>query len=394
MNKYIQDTIRNKSRSVLAGLSIPQQKAVSEIVRGLFTAGKPILRYLAQDETKSVKKQAEKYSHHLGNVSLQPKIEALALKEAQSSIQKTTIIAYDLTDVNKELAEKMEKLSKVWDGSEKKVAAGFLLHGVGINNVLVKLEVHDSNAHTTNQIRRRIIEILSEKFEKKGIWVFDRGNDDKQFFKFLHQEARVSFIARLKENRQVVLKETGVKIPVKNLAPGKYQVYLMQKYNVHVDESAVYTLIISKHLEDKEPIRLIHNLHFNFSSKKIVTMYLERWGVENMFKRVKEKFGLEKIRVLKYQKFVTLIALIQLVVLLSTVIFFRIQQSTHLLITGVLLYYRNFLKLKSLSFNLESFISFLKTSLKPFCFKKLAIPNQLTLFPQANIELTSSLSLS
>jgi hypothetical protein len=389
MNKYIQDTIRNKSRSVLKDLSVPQQKAVNEMVRGLFTAGEPILRHLAQDETKSVKKQAEKYSHHLGNMSLQSKVEALTLKEAQCSIHKTTIIAYDLTDVNKELAEKMEKLSKVWDGSQKKVAPGFLVHGVGINNVLVKLEVHDSDAHTTNQIRRNIIEILSKKFQGRGIWVFDRGNDDKQFFKFLRQEAKVSFIARLKENRQVVLKESGVKIQVKDLEPGKYQVYLMQKFNVKVDESAVYTLVISKHLEECEPIRLLHNLHFNFSPKKIVTMYLERWGVENMFKRVKEKFGLEKIRVLKYQKFVTLIALIQLVVLLSTVIFSRIQQSTHLLITGVLLYYRNFLKLKSLSFNLESFISFLKSSLKPFCFRNPAIPNQLTLFPQNYLELTS-----
>jgi len=389
MNKYIQDTIRNKSRSVLKDLSIPQQKAVNEIVRGLFIAGEPILRHLAQDETKSAKKQAEKYSHHLGNISLQPKVEALALKEAETSIKKTTIIAYDLTDVNKELAEKMEKLSKVWDGSRKKVAQGFLLHGVGINNILVKLKVHDSGANTTNQIRRKIVEMLSKKFEGKGIWVFDRGNDDKQFFKFLHQEAKVSFIARLKENRQVVLKESGVKIQVKDLAPGKYHVYLMQKYNMHVDESAVYTLIISKHLEKCEPIRLIHNLHFNFSSKKIVTMYLERWGVENMFKRVKEKFGLEKIRVLKYEKFVTLIALIQLVVLLSTIIFFKIQETTHLLITGVLLYYRNFLKLKSLSFNLESFISFLKGTLKPFAFKKSTVPNQLALFSQNHLAITS-----
>jgi hypothetical protein len=122
MNKYIQDTIRNKSRSVIAGLSIPQQKAVNEMVRGLFTAGEPILRHLAQDDTKSVKKQAEKYSHHLGNISVQTKVEALALKEAESGVQKTTIIAYDLTDVNKELPEKMEKLSKIWDGSQKKVA--------------------------------------------------------------------------------------------------------------------------------------------------------------------------------------------------------------------------------------------------------------------------------
>jgi transposase len=70
-----------------------------------------------------------------------------------------------------------------------------------------------------------------------------------------------------------------------------------------------------------EPIRLIHSLKYSYSKNQIVNMYLQRWGVENIFKRVKEKFGLESIRVLKWQKFVNLVALIQLAVLVSTTTF-------------------------------------------------------------------------
>ena len=279
MYKYIQDSIKNNSRCVLNGLTKPQQKALSEIVRGLFTAGEPILRHIAQDKTKSAKKQAEKYSHHLGNIQIQEKVEELAMKQAKKQIRKRTIIAYDLTDIAKESARKIEKLSEVWDGSRRKVTTGFSLHGVGINGILTKFQMHDSNKHTTNQIRTKIVTEISEKLNHKGIWVFDRGNDDKQFFKFLRQNLEVDFIARLKENRQVVLKKTGDIIQVKNLKEGKYLIYLMNRNNYKIDMTCEYTLIISNHLEDKEPIRLIHSLKYGYSKNQIVNMYLERWGV-------------------------------------------------------------------------------------------------------------------
>lgn len=386
MYKYIQDSIKNNSRSVLEGLTKPQKKAVSEVVRGLFTAGEPILRHIAQDESKSAKKQAEKYSHHLGKVDIQKKVEKLALRQAKKHMKKRTIIAYDLTDIAKESAKKIEKLSKVFDGSQRKVAMGFLLHGVGINGFLTKFQMHDGGKFTTNQIRRKIVDEVSKEMGQKGIWVVDRGNDNKAFFKFLRHEAQVDFIARLKSNRQVVLKKTGDIVQVKNLKAGKYRVYLMSKNNNKVDFDYEYTLIINHHLKDKEPIRLIHSLKYTYSKNQIITMYLERWGVENIFKRVKNKFELEKIRVLKWQKFVNLVALIQLAVLLSTMMFLRIQQSTNALIIGVLMHYKKFMKLKTLGFNVDSFISFMKVSLKPLIHREEKPPDQYAIFSRRVME--------
>lgn len=386
MNKYIQDSIRNNSRCILRDLTRPQQKALSEIIRGLFTAGKPILRHLAQDENKTAKKQGEKYSHHLGNVKLKEKVEDLALRRTKKNTRKTTIIAYDLTDINKECAKKMQKLTKVWDGSRRKVSPGYTLHGVGINNLPVKLQVHDANSHTTNQIRRQIVSELAEYLKHEGIWVFDRGNDDKAFFKFLRHKLKVQFIARLKANRQVVVRKTGALEKVENLKPGRYSVYLMNRNNNKVDTGYKYTLIIHEHLKEKEPIRLLCSLKFSYSQKQIVTMYLERWGVENLFKRMKQKFNLEKIRVLNHQKFVNLVSLIQLAVLISTITFLRIQQSTQSLITGVLMLYKKFIYLKNLSQNLDSFITFMQCSLKPLNPRVKPPPNQLNLFSRRQLE--------
>jgi len=78
MQKYIQDTIRNNLRPVIFDLTKPQQKAATEMMRGLFTAQAPILAQLVQ------------------------KVEWLAFRKAKQQLRKDTIIAYDLTDIAKE----------------------------------------------------------------------------------------------------------------------------------------------------------------------------------------------------------------------------------------------------------------------------------------------------
>jgi len=388
MYKYIQDSIRNNSRLLLKDLTVPQKKTVTETIRGLFVQGTPILRHLAQNENISAKKQGDKYSYHLGNIELKKKVEASAFNKVRNQMRKTTIIAYDLTDINKEAAKKMEKISRVFDGSKRKTANGYTLHGLGVNCILLKLEVHEGEQYTQNQIRKRIVEEYSQKFEQKGIWVFDRGNDDKQFFKFLRHEAEVQFISRLRSNRGVVVKETGAIMKMGNLHVGKYQVYLMNKNNTDVDLRAEFTLVISGHLDDeKRPIRLLSSLKHPYSSEEIVNMYLKRWGIENIFKRGKQKFNLEKIRVLSYKKFVNLIALVQFAINVSTVTFLKIQKSTYSLISGVLIYYKKFLKLKALTVNLDSFISFIRFALKPLLPRaQKSPPQQLNLLSRRQLE--------
>ena len=320
---------------------------------------------------KTAKKQSEKYSYHLGNVALQTTINNFALRKAKQNLRKTTIIAYDLSDIAKESAKKMENLSAVFDGSKRKVTQGFTLHGVGINNILTRLEVHDADTKTLNQVRRKIVKDVSEKLNQKGIWVFDRGNDHKEFFKDLRHNLKVNFICRLKRNRQVVVVKTGEIIKVENLPEGKHEIFLMNTQNTKIDFRATFTLIIHKHLNEKDAIRLISSLNIEkYTADQFVTMYLERWGVENIFKRVKTKFKLEKIRVLQYQRFLNLVSLIQFAVIVSTLTFNKVQQSTNSLITGILMLYKNFIKLKSLTFNLDSFISFMKKSLQPLVFRQ------------------------
>ena len=246
--------------------------------------------------------------------------------------------------------------------------------------------VHNAQQKTLNQVRYEIVKEISNKLDGKGIWVLDRGNDDKNFFNDLRHFLKVDFIARLTKIRSFVDAKTGEVIKVKNMQPGKYDVYLMSRYNYKVDARAIYTLVIRNHLGEKEPIRLLSSLRSDkYSEEQFVTMYLERWGVENIFKRIKTKFKLEKIRVLKHERLLNLIALIQFSVIVSALVFNKLQQATNSLTTGVLMIYKRFIKLKSLTYNLDSFITFMKDSLEPLIIRNKPPPQQLSLFSRRQV---------
>jgi hypothetical protein len=381
MNKYITDTFKNNLKSIISDCTKPQKKAITEVVRWLITEWTPILRHLAQNEEVSAKKQAERFSYHLCNVDLSDSIEKVAIRHANKQMGKYTIVSYDLSDISKESAMKMENIRRVFDGSKREVANGYTFHWIGINHMLIGAKIHNWDKDYLPQIRKKILIELFNKLDNKWVLVADRGNDDKQFFKFLRSELKINFIVRLKETRQVVLAKTGVKSKVKDLKEWQYYVYLMNKYNTKTDTNYGYRLIIRKHLANKEPIRLLTTLpKKRFSKKHIVTMYLERWGVESSFKRIKGKFNLERIRVLKYQTFLNLIALSLFTMLISTVIFQRIQKMNNQLIAGVLLWYKQFINKKSLSFNLDSFISYIQNTLPKITFRDHDPPDQMKLF--------------
>jgi hypothetical protein len=379
MNKYIQDSIRNTSRSVVKGLTVPQKKATLEMLRGLYTCGEPILRHMAQNDEISVKKQAEKYSYHLGKVNLKTPVEDLAIRRAKQSMKKDSIIAYDLGDISKEHAKKMERITEIYDSSEKKTVNGHVLHGVGVNNFLLKMQIHNDDKFFRNQTRKEIIENISKKLGNKGIWAFDRGNDDKQFLKYLRQKEDMRFVLRIKKNRHVCDVKTGTISKVEHLSPGEYLIHLMHNGKLIVSEN--YRLTIKHHLKDKEPIRIISNLSAHkYCSKQVVDIYLQRWGIENLYKRAKQKFSLEKIRVLKFKKCENLITLIQLAMIIATVIYRNIQKLTNTLVAPLILAYKTFIKLKNLTFNLDSFITYLQSSVPKVTYKPPPKSPQLSLF--------------
>lgn len=388
MEKYITDAIHNSLRTVTSGMTRPQQKAIAEVVRGLLTKGEPILTHLAQNAEISAKKQAEKYSYHLGNVELTDAVEDLALRKVVSTMRKNTVIAYDCTDINKDEAEEMENMGGIWDGSEGKGGQGYELHGVGVNGILLALRVHNDNTNTMPQTRLSVVKRIVAVLGARGIWALDRGNDSLSFYHDLRHILNVRFIARARENRNVVLVKTGEHVSLQSLQEGRHAVHLMGRKQNTIDPD-VYLLVVKRLRKNQQPIRLLTNLRWEeFSDAQIVTMYLKRWGIENIFRSGKVCFGLEKVRVLSFQKLKNLVALVQLVLVLSAHLFRVLQKSTYTLVVALVQVYKLFLTQYSLYMNYDSFVRFLRQSLPPLIHRERAPPMQPRLFsPQIMLQL-------
>ncbi|HEY5714689.1 MAG TPA: hypothetical protein VIT68_05045 [Candidatus Gracilibacteria bacterium] len=69
---------------------------------------------------------------------------------------------------------------------------------------------------------------------------------------------------------------------------------------------------------------------------------------------------------------------------ISTILFHRLQALNYDLIAGILLYYKKFLRRWSLSFNLDSFLTFLQQNIPPLITRNHDPPNQIPLFSLEN----------
>lgn len=344
----LQNSIRNTLRSITINCTLPQQKAVKELLVGIMREGTTVINCLADTGKKvRVGKQSERLRRHLGTVDLRSTVEAKVSK-ALPEIAADTIVAYDLSDIAKPAAKKMEGLAKVFDGSKRKPVSGYAFHGVSIGNQPLVMRLHDSDAHTLNQTRLEVIEHVLRVIGKKGIWVFDRGNDDRQFFTDL-TERGLRFVARLRCNRHLIVKETGEILAVEAFLPGEYRVILPKS-------GEEYTLVVQQRQPSLQPIRVLTNVA-GATAEWIVAAYLERWDVENLFRQMKLKYDLESIRVLSLDKIKNLLALVQMVTSLNNSLFEEVQQEANEK-SPLSLSFSRFCSYRSLSRNRFSFSSF------------------------------------
>lgn len=379
MNKYTADFTRNNTNSLCnsAGCTKPQREAIREMVGSLLTKGVPVLRQMGDRKTSNAKKESERFGNHLENIDIADAVNEHAMKKACSGIGigENDVLGYDLTDSsvecskgkNPETKKGMEWVGECFDGSKRKGSHGTAMHGVGVNGILLRLRVHDSEKEFLPQVRKSILDEIIGKIGCKGIWAFDRGNDDGKLFRYLNgmkidgKAAAIKFIVRLKNNRDIIRKDTGEVLKLEAMNCGRYEVHIRDERG-KIDAKNTYLLVIRKHCKKyKTPIRLLCGLSLKgFSGKTLVKKYLGRWGVEDSFKRIKSLYCLEDIRVMKRERYVSLVALIQFVSVLSAKLYEKTQEKTSFLASSMKAAYAKYLRKESLTENLHSFGTFLR----------------------------------
>jgi hypothetical protein len=303
----LHNTIRNDLRAITTTCTLPQTRAVKDVLLSVMKEGTTIVQHLNVRSHIRTGKQAERLRRHLEIVDLSERVEKRIMK-ILPKIEDDTVICYDLSDIAKPAAKKMEGLSRVFDGSERKSSNGYTIHGVSIFNQPIVMELHDAERDTLNQTRLDIVDRIMKKGGRKGIWVWDRGNDDQKLFSDL-SERELRFVVRLTTKRKVIHKKSGMRIGIADFLPGIYQIIIPA-----TQEEC--TLVVHKHHEKLQPIRVLTNVAVT-DAKEIIETYLVRWDVENLFKQMKRKFDLEAIRLLSLAKIKNMLALIQLATSIS-----------------------------------------------------------------------------
>lgn len=304
---FLHNTIRNDLRAITAGCTLPQKRAVKDMLLSIMKEGTTIVQHLDVRPNTRKGKQSERLRRHLENVDLGENVEQRITKTLPV-IEEDTVICYDLSDIAKPSAKKMEGLSRVFDGSERKSVKGYTIHGVSIHQQPVVMEMHDAQRKTLNQTRLDIVDRIMRKTGTKGIWVFDRGNDDQKLFSDL-SERELQFVVRLTTKRKVIHKTFGMRVGIADFLPGIYQIIIPAT-------GEEYTLVVHQHHEKLQLIRVLTNVAVT-DAKEIIETYLVRWDVENLFKQMKRKFNLEAIRLLSLRKIKNMLALIQLATSIS-----------------------------------------------------------------------------
>jgi|GEM_PF-828849 hypothetical protein len=377
--KHIHNAVAHALRSIGAGLITPQVRAAKEILVGLLRDNTPILNHLNTSGSVRVSKQAERYRRHLENIDITEVVEERILRTLPK-VEEDTVISYDLGDIAKPHSKKMEGMSGIFDGSKRRPGVGYVLHGVCIHNQPVIMELHDADAKFLPQVRKEVIARVSKKVGTNGIWVYDRQNDDKKLFRS-HVRRKQRFVIRLKKNRKLRHVESGMVQYTADFLPGIYDVRVLgQRYK--------YILVVYKHHKHNDPIRVLVRGVDVETAEDITNAYLVRWDIENLYKQMKEKFQLEKIRLLSWKKLKNLLALIQLATSISNKTFAEMTGQTEDTTTNfeLTVTFTAFCHHRSLTSNRFAFTSFLSEYAPGFQPRtKEGNPLQRTLLPRQEI---------
>jgi len=355
--KHVHDAVRNTLRSIGRSLTTPQIRAVKELLVGLLRNSTSILNHLNRETEIRIGKQSERYRRHLETINIAALVEKYIFRTLPE-VEEDTIIAYDLGDIAKPYAKKMEGVHPIFDGSERKSSRGYELHGVSIHNQPVVMELHDADSKFPPQVREEIIDRITERIGTKGIWVYDRGNDDKKLFS-AHVRRKQRFVIRLKRNRRLVHKTSGMTQRVEDFLPGIYGVRVPK-------HRWKYTLVAAEHIgedQEQEPIRVpVRGVKVR-KAEEIIEAYLRRWDIENLYKQMKGKFGLEEMRLLSLTKVKNLPALIQLATGISNSAFAEMTEEKEEESTAIFelsTTFKAFCHKRCLTKNRSAFTSFLQ----------------------------------
>jgi len=321
--KKIQQQIKRFSSKLTKDKSKSKKRFVSQVLFGMQAARDVKLSNIARSLDEKIKliKTENRLSRQMSSGDLTDNVNNVLIDDGASRIKHDTVLALDLSDINKPFAKKMENLSEVWNGSEGKVSNGYCICEVvgaevkGENPIPLYSELYSHIAdgfESENDQILKAIKAVSEKTKKRGIWTMDRGADRRVLIGALANEG-LKFVIRARGDRHVI-NSVGREVSVWKIV---WRMKYKEKYTVEVDREG-YTEKIELELAERQkvtiddiPVRIIAIRGFGKKPMILLTnldkpmhevleIYLTRWKCEESFRFLKHEYHLEDVRVRSY----------------------------------------------------------------------------------------------
>jgi hypothetical protein len=324
-------------------LSVPEQKFLKDMTRGILASRSCILRQIAQKlkEKISLKKVSKRLGTHLTKPYLNELLTERQIQKSCYGASRDTLFIVDPSDIIKPSAEKMEGLSKIRDGSTKKYGNGYetlnILSVDTINQEFIMKPVASelfSNEQEMDTAKTKLFDLFYSIIiagNNKGVFVFDRAFDDKIIFSFFRNN-ETAFIVRSMATRDLYYQ--GQKMKFKEVAKKAKlsHTFMIEKSSRKgkPKTKTVYAGIIdveiplSPHASKKNPDLFPAKLlvarykdggywyllcslpyHSDLAEKELIEFvfnaYKIRWKIEEVHRHIKNDFHWEKMRLGKYE---------------------------------------------------------------------------------------------
>ena len=267
---------------MIYGIMVEKDIKLSSIVRALKDKATP-------------KKVEDRLSRMLSAKGLEANLHDAIAEEGAKKVRKDTLIILDPSDVQKPYAKKMEYLSKVWDGSKGDVGDNLGFWGCmavacesgGRKPIPLHFRLWSADSPgfvSENDEVQGIVRTISNHTKKRGIYVYDRGGDSIEFYRFLLSNG-LDFIVRLKERH--------VRSWKRNVMCGELAWQCQMRHREVVKGFG------------QKPMMLLTTLAQSTSRDalwQVVEGYMTRWRVEETIRHVKQSYRLEDMRLFKYGK--------------------------------------------------------------------------------------------
>ena len=328
------------SGELSAGLGKVTSRFVEEMIYGICASGSVLLSEVARALEEPIEMHAthKRLSANLSNGKIERTIAKSVLAMGAKRIKKDTLLIVDPSDITKKYARKMEYLAEVRDASEKKIGDGYWLcevvgceHGkheiTPLAQILWSQKAPDFVSENT-QILSLVDKVLSAT-EHRGILVYDRGGDRREFLIPWTQDARVRYLVRQRGDRHLLY--NGMLQAAETLANmcktpyaesivkevnGKEKYYFIDFGFVPVRLPEVpdrpLWLVVVKGFGNR-PMMLLTTEPMRRNRTVLwwaVEAYLTRWRVEDTIRFIKQSYDLENVRVLTYQRLKNLVTLL------------------------------------------------------------------------------------